>query len=568
MAITFNPTILKYKDATTGNYIDIAAVVNNQSEVPIVAQDIVTLEDMITETGKNLDKLTTGSMSWTTNGRWHNLTIEEDTTCPAQYYGCLSINITSYLGAGYKMLIEITNENTSVSNSNTMSICYISRNQTSWSSFYVDLTTSVIRDNNNNLHQQASYLIDLDIELQGITIDSENVYFLLATSSGANTVRKANTCSVRCTLVKNYAESIATDLIGFNPNNYYTKNNINDNYYNKITIDNMLANINTSPFSKIVCWGDSLTSGTGGNDLKPNGATALTYPDILQSLIQDNVEVINGGVGGETSWMIAARQGGQTINIAPVTIPAAAEAVSVTLLGQERNIYYNNSAYEFNEGITNYAINCGSSHGLVNPCYIGDIEGTLSRALVTAGQPDPETGETALTDTYNYYFTRTTPGEAVTLVTPTPLVTYAYKNLRNAIPIIWIGQNDKTNNVGQLNAFERAREMVNILPHNKYIVLSRPSGNDATYTDLTEKFILEFGSHYINIREWLCKYGVAYANSLGAELIISSEDQNLINAGTIPTCLRSNNSVHGNYWYYQGVAKAIYDRGKALGYWT
>lgn len=541
---------------------------------PIVdQQETLTIEDKISNTGKNLNTLATGSMVWSNNGRWHSLAIQENTTYAGQFYGCVSIDITSYLNSGYKMLVEITNDAAAIDNYNTWTQCYLSSNPSAWNTnvLYANLCSIVVEDQKNQ-KSYSSYLIDFDQALENSTIpDGTSIYFIWSTSAGgANTVRKANTCSARFTLVKNYTELLATDLVGFNPNSYYTKNSINNNYYNKTAIDNMLANINIAPTSTVVCWGDSLTSGTGSQDLNPHNTpnTQYPYPSVLEQLIQDNVTVINCGVGGETSWMIAARQGGQTIDIAPVTIPAAVEAVPVTLLGQERNIYYHNSAYEYLADVTNYAINCESSHALVNPCYIAGIEGTLSREKISAGQPDPENGETTLTDTYKYYFTRTTPGEAVTLVTPTPLVTYAYKNLRNAIPIIWIGQNDKTNNVGQLNAFERAREMVNILPHNKYIVLSRPSGSDATYTDLTEKFILEFGSHYINIREWLCKYGVAYANSLNADLEITTEDQALIDAGTIPSCLRYQNGVHGNYWYYQGVAKAVYDRGKALDYWN
>ena len=63
----------------------------------------------------------------------------------------------------------------------------------------------------------------------------------------------------------------------------------------------------------IVCWGDSLTAGVGGN--------GVTYPDVLSNLIKTNitgqygggklrdVEVINCGVGGESSVTIAGRSG-------------------------------------------------------------------------------------------------------------------------------------------------------------------------------------------------------------------------------------------------------------------
>ena len=40
-----------------------------------------------------------------------------------------------------------------------------------------------------------------------------------------------------------------------------------------------------------------------------------------------------------------------------------------------------------------------------------------------------------------------------------------------------------------------------------------------------------------------------------------------LDAGVIPRVLRKD-GVHGNYYYYQIVAIAVYERGKDLGYWN
>ena len=58
----------------------------------------------------------------------------------------------------------------------------------------------------------------------------------------------------------------------------------------------------------IVCWGDSITMGLG------MGANQ-NYPDVLNGLIQDDIKVLNAGVGGENSASILSRA-----NLLPTTV--------------------------------------------------------------------------------------------------------------------------------------------------------------------------------------------------------------------------------------------------------
>lgn len=75
-------------------------------------------------------------------------------------------------------------------------------------------------------------------------------------------------------------------------------------------VDVMKQNIEDylMPINIILAWGDSLTYGQGGN--------GITYPKVLQELIDDNnditeqYKVINCGVQGDTTPGILARQGG------------------------------------------------------------------------------------------------------------------------------------------------------------------------------------------------------------------------------------------------------------------
>lgn len=319
---------------------------------------------------------------------------------------------------------------------------------------------------------------------------------------------------------------------------------------------------------KIVCWGDSLTQGTGSDRGKPSSDVNkdTSYPSILSRML--NKPVINLGVGGEPSWMISARSGHNEICAEPFTIPAEITAVRIYLHGQEQDYFWDNTvnAWTYLKDNLSYNIAVDDVHSGVNPVSIGGIEGKITRTLISSGQSDPDTGETVQGSTFAYYFTRKENGEEKTLVCRTPIITNAYKEFDNAIKIIWMGQNDAPLHDGkyitQGSAKDRAKSMCN----EKHIVISLPTGTSSGNAVREQEFYAEFGANYLNIRDYICKNGIAYANSIGANITPSEDDKALIEKGTIPSCLRSD-SVHGNYWYYQIVAKAVYDKGKALGYW-
>lgn len=342
----------------------------------------------------------------------------------------------------------------------------------------------------------------------------------------------------------------------------------------KEDIDNISKN-NEQPteLKTIVCWGDSLTNGTGNTSQKPSSDTNLdtSYPSVLSRLIKSDMNVINGGVGGETSWMIASRQGGMSIKIEPMTIPSNKVATRVYFKGMEQDYFYNSDAKKWTYLEDNLSYNIAvDGNALVNPCYINGVEGTLSRTKLSSGTPDPETGETVQGDVFAYYFTRSQAGNAVTFTTPKTLITNADKNYRNAINVIWMGQNDAPLHDGkyitQIGCEDRAKAMIDNLTHNKYIVMDLPSGDNIGSAERVQSFNQKFGKHYLNIREYICKYGIQVANELGANINLSDEDNTNLQKGQIPMCFKID-GVHGNYWYYQIVARAVYEKGIDLGYW-
>ena len=348
-----------------------------------------------------------------------------------------------------------------------------------------------------------------------------------------------------------------------------TTKNIEDISQLKEDIKNVENNDNKT--NMVVAIGDSLTVGTGSNNNKPTSDTNsdTSYPTVLGKLT--GLEVINAGVGGEPSWMIETRQGGGNINVLPFTIPSTKTATRVFLSGGETNYYYNANQKKWTYDDGNLSYNIGvDEKSRTNPCYIDGIEGTLSRELISSGNADPETGETVQTNTYAYYFTRNQEGDKKVLISPKALITNLAKNYKNAIQIIWCGQNDAPlhddSYVTQIGCENRIQNMINHLSHDKYIIMDLPSGNNTDSAERVITFTQKFGKHYLNIREYICKYGLIIANNLGANITLSSQDKTDIANGKIPSCYRID-GVHGNYWYYQIVARAVYEKGKDLGYW-
>ena len=248
---------------------------------------------------------------------------------------------------------------------------------------------------------------------------------------------------------------------------------------NNEEITNIKNLLNVSDYKLIVAYGDSLTNGTGSDIAKPSSDTNsnTSYPAVLQRKLGNSYTVVNAGVGGEPSWMIAARQGGMPVSILPNTIPATKTKTRVYLKGMEQDAYYDKDTGKWTYSLDTLSYNIATENvnARVNPCKICGVEGTLTRELISSGSPDPDTGETVQSNTYAYYFTRAEEGDAVTFDIPKQLITYACEQYRDAISIIWAGQNDapKINNkyFTQIGTHNRIRQMIEHLNNNKYIVI-------------------------------------------------------------------------------------------------
>ena len=272
----------------------------------------------------------------------------------------------------------------------------------------------------------------------------------------------------------------------------------------------------------ITCWGDSLTAGGG-------------WTNRLQQLT--GLTVYNGGTGGENSRTIMARQGGDVMMINNITIPATTDPVTIATRSTDGGIMT-----EFGHKVT--PLLQGGSH--VNPCYIGDIKGTLRW-----------TGSAYNDMTGTWTFTRTDAGEEVVINRPTAIRTDFDIN-KNAprIMIIFIGQNGGYNDLDDL--VRQHRLMIDHSKATDYIVLGLSSGTKSQRAEYEARMLLEFGRRFISLRDYLSQYGLEDAGIEPTE-----QDLQMMANGQTPQSLLSD-SVHYNAQCKTVIGNMIYKKLKDL----
>lgn len=156
--------------------------------------------------------------------------------------------------------------------------------------------------------------------------------------------------------------------------------------------------------STLACWGDSLTAGA-------RSSGGLTYPAQLATLLGGGRQAFNGGIGGQGSSQIAARQGGapSLLTVTGNQIPASG-AVAVT--ARTVNLLTN--------------------------------QGTQSLTGTLAGVP----GTLARAGDDSYSFTRTTAGSAVACPAGTAFEPDLGVQYRSSIAILIYGRNDGVSGSG------------------------------------------------------------------------------------------------------------------------
>lgn len=246
--------------------------------------------------------------------------------------------------------------------------------------------------------------------------------------------------------------------------------------------------------------------------------------------------VNNYAVSGEGAQQIASRQGGSLAYVQPCTIPAngGVNIVLKDLVGTSISL-----------------LNQGDAG--INPCYINDIKGTLSK------------------NGSNMVFTRSENGNDIEVTHPVPLITDANKNARDGIIIIWCGSNNKTyfNNSPTTekneihNIIRCIKTMINHSNSGgKYIVIGMTSKAYMPQVETVNKALAtEFGEHFLDVRNNILLAG------LKESMITPTEQDNTdIENGEIPSSLRIDD-IHFNTKGYALIARYVYEHGKFLGYW-
>ena len=91
-------------------------------------------------------------------------------------------------------------------------------------------------------------------------------------------------------------------------------------------VEDKIKDIDIPDKNTIVCWGDSLTEGAGGQ---------THWTNTLQNLVGPTYKVINMGIGGQTIEQIASRQGSYTAYLKPCTLSNTAfEDVNVECINE------------------------------------------------------------------------------------------------------------------------------------------------------------------------------------------------------------------------------------------
>ena len=182
--------------------------------------------------------------------------------------------------------------------------------------------------------------------------------------------------------------------------------------------DNEGKEVKDNSGKRVVCFGDSLTVGTGGE--------GTTMPDTIAKL--SGAEVLNYGGYGESASCIAARQGGNPqYLVEDIVIPADTTPVRAQCSGKYG---YEMLLVFADAGINNVMLN--------------GIEGTYTMV-------DDER-----------CFTRLTPGEEVKVPAGTQLFTHAMLDKRDDdILVIWAGSNNGIETEDQIPALvEQIDEMI------------------------------------------------------------------------------------------------------------
>lgn len=312
----------------------------------------------------------------------------------------------------------------------------------------------------------------------------------------------------------------------------------------------------------VVCWGDSLTSGSSGNVSYPftlqeyiNAYICSTY-DLRYSLENEesysrlskedytiSVPVVNMGAGQEDSATILGRCGVVPYVVkSDFVIPAGTESVPIEIQSESGKAV---------EPLTSGSVG-------VNPVTIAGVQGTL-----TLGTSSQSWGQ------QSYQFTRLKEGEETPVAQGAEIVTSCKEEYRDYIHIVWLGTYGEYGSPEKLVSDTKLLLQRQQINKDRYLVIGpctvRGSWTNASKSALDaidSAMLQEFGNRYINLRKYLVEDGLRDAG-----ITATKADTNSISQGNVPDSFRSNaGGADLNALAYELIGKLVYGRMDRLGY--
>ena len=370
----------------------------------------------------------------------------------------LSCNIGVTTNLSGKKLLACFSQRTDEGYLKFKKIC-ISNKNGNWATAY-----DVITDFSND---RLYVVVDLD-EVLGSGIfevaEGKNLYLLAIATSGSAENPKMNTYNIDWSAT---AAIIDKDVLnGIGVSQFFGNYTPNDISKLNDTVSYLAEQVGNKE-KYITCWGDSLTA-MGGWTTKLQELSGLT--------------VYNGGVGGENTKTIVARQGGDAIVLNNITIPGDGTPVEIA---------------KYTDGgvatvLGNKVMPAIQSNSNLNPVDVDGVECSLK----WTGSSYSDTAGT-------WTIKRKTIGDDIVINRPT-VVRTAFDKLYNDpyLMIIFIGQNKGYDDDYEI-LVEQHKRIIEHANAKHVIVLGLHSGDTASRTDYETRMKKEFGRYFISLREYL-----------------------------------------------------------------
>lgn len=298
----------------------------------------------------------------------------------------------------------------------------------------------------------------------------------------------------------------------------------------------LLSSCTNDDKKMIVCWGDSLTAshtnGTGYKGMVKGWIKGDdSYPGVLQDLLGNSYDVVNCGVGGESTLTIMARQG---------TYP---------MLLAHDVVLFNDKERKFDTFIGNNDIPTFISSYDRKSEVFPLLQGGFKEDACARVNPVVIDGNTIMLESqtkfwqnpnknfefeFNYFLTPKQKIENTdTLRKGSIIITQAMRQLRGAwCNVIFIGQNGGFKNTADL--IRQVKAMINYSRCKYYVVVSFHKPNKVIPTpkrmcEMEDSLQHAFGDNFINLRQHMVKRGLQESG-----FTPTKEDRDSISHGMVP----------------------------------